>query len=93
VDIFEEELGDWLLVELNELERDGDGDAEWDRNDFFFFFFFRGFKWGGDETVELTPPLVVVTDVIRRDAEPLCVDDVEEVLLLTFVSSSCSEDG
>lgn len=97
VDMLEEVDGDRLRAELSELDREGEGEAECDRNDFFFFFFLSG----GDETVELTPPLAVVDTVSRRlDAPPTdvgfrCTDSaVVEVLLLTLgSSSSCSVDG
>ena len=89
--------GERLRAELSELDREGEGEAECERSDFFFFFFLSG----GDDTVELTPPLAVVETVSRRlDAPPTdeavrCADIVVvEVLLLTLGSSSnCSVDG
>lgn len=95
--MFDEVDGDRLRAELNELDREGEGEAECERNDFFFFFFLSG----GDDTVELTPPLAVVDTVSRlleapptEEAFRWANDVVVEVLLLTLGSSSnCSVDG
>ena len=62
VDMLESVDGERLRAELSELDREGEGEAECERSDFFFFFFLSG----GDDTVELTPPLAVVETVSRR---------------------------